>query len=110
MRKFIIAIALLVSASASAEGYRLTGPGASECFNYLDAPVDGDVDVMFMSWAQGFVTYHLLNRDMPLSRSEISNDFMRRNINKYCEANPTSDYYEAVLDHLRILNAIVDSE
>ena len=100
----------LVAAEETDRQYRITGPGATECFNYLDAPLDGKPDAMFMSWAQGFVTYHLLDKDMALSRDEISNDFLRRNINKFCEANPTKDFYAAVMDHLIILNSMTKTE
>lgn len=109
MKKIMLLLILLagVSGIAQAESkYRLTGPGATECFKYLDQPTDGEVDRMFVSWAQGFVTYHLLNNDMPLTREEISNEFLKRNLNNFCSANPTKDFYEAVMDHIIIINTI----
>jgi hypothetical protein len=107
MKGLAIVLIMVFSGSVLAEGqYRLTGPGATECFKYLDQPTDGEVDRMFVSWAQGFVTYHLLNNDMPLTREEISNEFLKRNLNNFCSANPTKDFYEAVMDHIVIINTI----
>lgn len=112
MKKILLAASLLVaSLGAQAETkYMVAGPGSIDCFKYLDAPTDSELDRMFISWAQGFFTYRLLSSELGLTRSEMSVDFLKRNINRYCEANPTEDFYFAVISHINIVEGIAKSD
>jgi hypothetical protein len=105
MKVLILVITLMFSSSVLAEDvYSTTGIGANLCFEYLDTPENSDLDFMYLSWAQGFISFALVVADTGKTSNQLNSDFLRRNLNKYCEDNPTKEFSNAVIQHITILN------
>jgi hypothetical protein len=88
---------------ASAEGkhFNIQGAGAMSCAKYAELyrRDPNQVDLRFLSWAQGFIT--CTNLTMPEAYFDLGAkepEEMMQFLRKYCNDHPLADFVEAAME------------
>lgn len=100
MKKLILVITLLVCSNVQAEQYDSVGAGTLKCFEYLEVPTGGQVDNMYISWAQGATTMYLSVNGLSASKELLDSEFLRAKLNHYCEQKPEQMFGIAVAQYI----------
>lgn len=104
MKKLLIAI-LFVCSNVQAEQYDSVGAGTLRCFEYLEVPTGGQMDNMYISWAQGATTMYLSVNGLSTTKELLDSDFLRAKLNHYCEQKPEQMFGIAVAQYIAYIQA-----
>ena len=97
-------IMLLMFSSAAGEEIALTGVGTSSCSEveqYYSKANPAGVELVFFSWAQGFMAGWNVGladqKDLKIDLSMMNDDDQKKYLREYCDQHPMKKYVDGVV-------------
>jgi hypothetical protein len=98
------AIMLLMFSGAIGEEMALTGVGTSSCsevLRYYSKANPAGVELVFFSWAQGFMAGWNVGladqKDLKIDLSMMNDDDQKKYLREYCDQHPMKKYVDGVV-------------
>jgi len=98
------AMTMLLFSSAAGEEIALTGVGTSSCsevVQYYSKANPAGVELVFFSWAQGFMAGWNVGladqKDLKIDLSMMNDDDQKKYLREYCDQHPMKKYVDGVV-------------
>ena len=93
----VILLSSLCYAESSNKKYLFVGVGAAKCYEFIDKSKDYHLrDMIYLSWAQGFMTATNTYTGISVDLTSISNEEQIVIMKDYCEKNKRSSVADSV--------------